>query len=149
LVLVAVSATREVVIGATVHEILAVLTDAESLPEWSDIHLSSDVLDRDDQGRPLRTKMKVKTVGITDEQVLDYTWHDDGLSWTLKSAKQQRSQDARYTLIPEGDDTRVRFELTIDPLMPLPGFLLKRATTGVIGTATDGLRKRVMSLKAS
>jgi len=146
---VAVSDIREVVIEAAVDEILAVLTDAASLPEWSDIHLSAEVLDRDDQDRPLRTKMKVKTVGITDEQVLDYTWRDDGLSWTLRSAKQQRSQDARYTLIPEGDRTRVRFELTIDPLVPLPGFVLKRATKGVMGTATDGLRKRVLSRTGS
>lgn len=143
----AVSETREVVVEATVDEIFAVLVDAESLPEWSDVHVTCEVLDRDDQGRPSRTKMKVKTVGITDEQVLDYTWHDDGLSWTLESAKQQRSQDARYTLIPEGGGTRVRFELTIDPLMPLPGFLLKRATKGIMGTATDGLRKRVLSRK--
>lgn len=141
----AVSATREVVIEATPDEIVGVLTDAESLPEWSDVHQSCEVLDRDDEGRPVRTRMKVKTVGITDEQVLDYTWHDDGLSWTLHSAKQQRAQNARYTLIPEGDATRVRFELTIDPLVPLPGFVIKRATKGVMSTATDGLRKRVLS----
>lgn len=143
----AVSATREVVIEATVDEIRAVITAAESLPEWSDIHLTSEVLERDDRGRPVRTKMKVKIVGITDEQVLDYTWHDDGLSWTLRSAKQQRAQDARYTFTPEGDNTRVRFELTIDPLLPLPGFLLRRATRGVMRTATQGLRKRVLSEK--
>lgn len=142
-----VSDAREIVIEATSDEIMSVLTDAESLPEWSDVHLTSEVLDRDGKGRPTRTKMKVKTVGITDEQVLDYTWHDDGLSWTLVSAKQQRSQDGRYTLTPDGDATRLRFELTIDPLVPLPGFLLKRATKGVMSTATDGLRKRVLSKK--
>jgi hypothetical protein len=51
----------------------------------------------------------VKTVGISDEQVLDYTVHDDGVSWTLVSSKQQRAQHARYTLTPEGDGTRVSF----------------------------------------
>jgi uncharacterized protein YndB with AHSA1/START domain len=141
----AVSETRDILIEAPVSEIFAVLSDPDSLPEWSDVHQTCDVLERDDQGRPTRTRMKVRTAGITDEQVLDYTWHDDGLSWTLKSAKQQRSQEARYTLTPEGDTTRVRFELTIDPLLPLPRFLLKRATKGVMGTATKGLRKRVLS----
>jgi hypothetical protein len=145
--LMAVSETREVVIEATVGEIMAVITDADSLPEWSDVHLTSEVLGRDAKGRPVRTKMKVRTVGITDEQVLDYTLLDDGVAWTLKSAKQQRSQDARYTLTPEGDKTRVKFELTIDPLLPLPGFLLKRATKSVMSTATEGLRKRVLSHK--
>jgi uncharacterized protein YndB with AHSA1/START domain len=143
----AISESSEIVIEATPEEIMEVITDAESLPEWSDAHQSSEVLERDDRGRPLRTKMKVKTVGITDEQVLAYTWYDDGVSWTLESAKQQRSQDARYTLTPEGDKTRVKFDITIDPLIPLPGFLLKKATKGVMGTATDGLRKRVLSVK--
>jgi len=32
-------------------------------------------------------------------------------------------------------------------LVPIPGFLLKRATKGVLETATDGLRKRVLSVK--
>jgi uncharacterized protein YndB with AHSA1/START domain len=143
----AVIESSEVVIEATPEDIMGVITDAESLPEWSDAHQTSEVLERDDQGRPLRTKMKVKTVGITDEQVIEYTWHDDGVSWTLVSANQQRSQDARYTLTPEGDKTRVKFEITIDPLVPLPGFLLKRAIKGVMGTATKGLRMRVLSQK--
>jgi len=70
------------------------------------------------------------------------------VSWTLESANQQRSQDARYTLVPEGDKTRVKFDITIDPLVPLPGFVLRRATKGVMNTATDGLRKRVLSRKS-
>ena len=70
------------------------LTNPESLPEWSDVHLTCEVLDHDDQGRP-RAKMKVRTA-------------------------------------PEAT-TQVKFELTINPLVPLPGFLLKRATKGVMG----------------
>jgi ribosome-associated toxin RatA of RatAB toxin-antitoxin module len=145
----AVSESKEVVIEATPQEILDVIADVESLPEWSDAHQTSEVLERDNKGRPKRAKAKVKTVGITDEQVIEYTWHDDGVSWQLVSAKQQRSQNARYTLTPEGDKTRVRFDITIDPLVPLPGFLLKKATKGAITTSTDGLRKRVLSVKKS
>ena len=144
----AVHESNEVVIEAPPEDIMDVIADVGSLTEWSDAHQSSEVLDRDEAGRPLRARMKVKTAGITDEQVVAYTWHDDGVSWTLESAKQQRSQDARYTLIPEGDKTRVKFEITIDPLVPLPGFVLKRAIKGVISTATDGLRKRVLSQKS-
>jgi len=139
----------KIVIEATPQEILDVLSDVESLPEWSDTHQTSEVLERDEKGRPLRAKAKVKTVGITDEQVICYTWHDDGVSWTLESAKQQRSQDARYTLIPQGDKTRVKFVITIDPLVPLPGFLLRRAIKGWVSTATHGLRKRVLSQKGA
>jgi len=143
----AITESSEIVIEATPKEIMDVISDVEALPEWSDVHQTSEVLERDENGRPLRARAKVKIVGVTDEQVIAYTWQDDGVSWTLESAKQQRSQDARYTLIPEGDKTRVKFDIAIDPLVPLPGFLLKRAIKGLVSTATQGLRKRVLSQK--
>jgi hypothetical protein len=63
------------------------------------------------------------------------------------SSSQQRAQDARYTLVPEGDTTRVTFELTVDPTVPLPGFVVKRGAKGLMETATEGLRKRVLDVK--
>lgn len=139
--------SREIVIEATPAEIMNVLRDLESLTAWSSTHQKVEVLERDDQGRPIKSRQVVKVVGFGDEQVLDYTFHDDGVSWTLVSAKQQRGQNGRYTLIPEGNSTRVRFELTIDPAMPVPGFLVKRGAKGLMDTATEGLRKRVLEFK--
>jgi hypothetical protein len=143
----AVTETREVVIEATPAEIMDVLFDLESLPEWSPAHQSVEILARDNHGRPSRSRQVVKVVGVSDEQVLAYTVLDDGVSWTLISAKQQRAQDARYTLIPEGDVTRVRFELSVDLLVPLPAFVIKRGTKGLMDTATGGLRRRVLEVK--
>ena len=145
----AISETREVVIEATPDEIMDVIADLESLPEWSGPHQSSEILETGADGRPAQAKMKVKTAGITDEQVVAYTWADNTVSWTLVSASQQRSQDAKYTLMPEGDKTRVKFDITIDPLVPLPGFVLKRTIKGVIDISTDGLRKRVLEVKGN
>jgi len=143
----AVTETREVVIEATPAEIMDVLTDLETLTDWSPTHQKVEVLERDAEGRPSKSKQVVKIVGITDEQVLDYTVYDDGVGWTLVSSKQQRGQTGRYTLTPDGDSTQVRFELTVDPTVPLPGFLIKRGAKGLMETATDGLRKRVLKVK--
>jgi hypothetical protein len=143
----AVTESREVVIEATPADIMEVLFDLESLPEWSSAHQKVEILERDDEGRPKRSRQVVKIVGVSDEQVLDYSVHDDGVSWTLVSSKQQRAQDGRYTLTPNGDKTTVRFELTVDPTVPLPGFLVKKGAKGLMETATDGLRKRVLKLK--
>jgi hypothetical protein len=41
----------------------------------------------------------------------------------------------------------VRFDLTVDPSIPIPGFLLKRTLKGGLETATDGLRKQVLKVK--
>jgi len=143
----AVTETREVVIEATPEEIMDVLFDLESLTQWSSAHQKVEILERDSAGHPRRSRQVVKIVGISDEQVLDYTVHADGVSWTLVRSKQQRTQDARYTLTPEGSGTRVRFELAVDPLVPLPGFLIRRGAKGLMETATEGLRKRVLEVQ--
>ncbi|TFV57168.1 SRPBCC family protein [Mycobacterium sp. PS03-16] len=143
----AITESREVVIEASRDDIMDVLFDLESLTEWSSAHQEVEILTRDDDGRPKRSRQVVKIVGVSDEQVLDYTVHDDGVSWTLVSSKQQRAQEGRYTLTADGDRTRVRFELTVDPTVPLPGFLVKKGAKGLMETATDGLRKRVLKVK--
>jgi Polyketide cyclase / dehydrase and lipid transport len=143
----AITESRDIVIEATSDEIMDILLDLESLTEWSSAHQNVEVLERDDEGRPSKSRQVVKVVGVSDEQVLDYTVHDDGVSWTLVSSKQQRAQNGRYTLTPDGDATKVHFELTVDPLVPLPGFLIRRGAKGLMDTATDGLCKQVLKLK--
>lgn len=143
----AITESREVVIEATPDEVMDVLFDLESLTEWSSVHRKVDVLERDDQGHPRRSRQVVKLVGVSDEQELAYTVHDDGVSWSLINAKQQRAQKGRYTLTPEGDATRVRFELTVDLLMPVPGFLVRKGAKSLMDTATKGLRQRVLEIK--
>jgi ribosome-associated toxin RatA of RatAB toxin-antitoxin module len=143
----ATSDSREVVIEASPEEILDVIADVESTPTWSSQYQSAEVLDSYDNGRPRQVKMKVKSVGITDEQVVEYSWTDTGASWTLVSAGQLKAQDASYTLTPDGDKTKVTFAITIDLSVPLPGFVLKRVMKGAMETATDGLRKQVLKVK--
>jgi len=144
----AITEVREVLIEATPDEVMAVLLDMESLTEWSSAHQEIEVLERDAAGRPSRARQVVKIVGVSDEQVLEYTFEDDGVSWTLVSSNQQRAQSGRYTLTPQGDSsTLVRFDLTVDLLMPLPGFLIRKGAQGLMDTATKGLRKRTLEVR--
>ena len=143
----AVSDSREVVIEATPEEILDVIADFESAPDWSSQHKGAEILDTADNGIPGRVKLKLKTMGIADEQVVQYEWADNSAGWTLISSSQLKTQEAKYTLTPDGDKTRVKFEITIDPAVPIPGFVLKRAMKGGLESATDGLREYVMKVK--
>ena len=139
--------SREVVIEATPKEILDVIADVESAHTWSPQYQSAEVLDTYDDGRPKRVKMKVKAAGLTDEMEVEYSWSENSAGWTLISSGQLKAQDATYTLSPAGDKTKVRFDLKVDPSIPIPGFLLKRTLKGAMETATDGLRKQVLKLK--
>lgn len=147
----AVNDSREVVIEATPDEILAVIADVESAPSWSPQYQSAEVLDTYDDGRPRRVKMRVKAAGLTDDLEVEYSFTPNTAGWTLIKSGQLKAQDAMYTLTPAadkaGDKTKVRFDLTVDPAIPIPGFLLKRTIKGAMETATDGLRKQVLKVK--
>ena len=143
----AVKDSREVVIEATPEEILDVIADVENAPSWSPQYQRAEIVDTYDNGRPRTVKIRIKAAGLTDDQVVEYSWADDSVSWTLVSAGQLKAQDAKYTLTPQGDKTRVRFDMDVDPSVPLPGFLLKRTMKGGMETATDGLRKQVLKVK--
>lgn len=143
----ATSDSREVVIEATPQEILDVVADVEATPSWSPQYQRAEILESYDDGRPKQVKMTVKAAGLTDEQVIEYTWGENKVSWTLVSAGQLKAQDASYTLTPDGDKTKVRFDITIDLSVPLPGFILKRTMKGGVETATEGLLKQVLKVK--
>jgi uncharacterized membrane protein len=144
----AIKESRDIVIEASPQEILDVIADFEAMPEWSEPHQSAEVLETGEDGRPSKVKMKVRTAGITDEQVVAYSWSDNVVSWTLVSSGQQKSQDGKYTLVPQDDDdTLLKLEITVDPNVPLPGFVLKRAVKGTIDSATKALRERVLKVK--
>jgi ribosome-associated toxin RatA of RatAB toxin-antitoxin module len=143
----AASDSREVVIEATPEEILDVIADVENAPSWSPQYQSAQVLETYDDGRPRRVKMRIKAAGITDEMEVEYRFTDASAGWSLVKSSQLKRQDATYTLTPSGDKTKVRFDLTVDPSIPIPGFLLKRTLKGAMETATDGLRKQVLKLK--
>lgn len=147
----ATSDSREVVIEATPGEILDVIADVESTPTWSPQYQKAVVLESYPDGRPKQVEMTVKAAGLTDKMVIEYTWADDGVTWTLVSSGQLKAQDAGYTLTPvPGADpakTKVKFDMKIDLSIPMPGFLLKRTLKGGMETATDGLRKHIIAVK--
>ena len=85
--------SREVVIEATPEQILDVIADVEATPTWSPQYQKAEVLDRYDNGRPKQVRMTVKAAGLTDEQVIEYTWArrlrhvDAGLGRTSSSPR--------------------------------------------------------------
>ncbi|BCN48675.1 cyclase [Prescottella equi] len=140
----AVSGAKEFQVEAAPADVMAAIAAVDRLPEWSSAHKKVIVESTHADGRPCRVRMTVSIMGINDEQVVDYSWDGDtGMSWTLVESTQQNSQDGSYTLTPKGDGTLVKFALTVDPKIPLPGFLLKKAQKIALETASQGLTKFV------
>jgi uncharacterized protein YndB with AHSA1/START domain len=145
LVVVAVQASREIVIDAPPEAIMEALADICAVPSWSPVHKRAEVIDTYPDGRPHHVKVTVKVIGIVDQEVLEYHWGADWVVWDAQRTLQQHAQHVEYTLQRERDDkTRVRFAITLEPSAPVPEFLVNRARKKVLAAATEGLRRRVM-----
>jgi hypothetical protein len=125
------------------------LADIDAVPSWSPLHKKAEVLDRHSNGRPHHVKATMRIMGITDTEVLEYNWGHNWMVWDAHNTFQQRGQHGEYNLIPELDRTRVRFDIILDLMAPIPEFLIKRAQRIVLDVATEGLRKRVMQSGAA
>jgi uncharacterized protein YndB with AHSA1/START domain len=145
----AVRASREVVFNAPPEAILDALADIDAVPAWSPVHKHAEVLDRHPDGRPHHVKATLKIMGISDKEVLEYHWGPRWMVWDARDTFQQRGQHGEYNLTPEGDKTRVRFDIIMDLAAPVPEFLIKRARKIVLDIATERLRRRVMEKYAS
>jgi hypothetical protein len=141
----AVRGSREIVIDASPDVVLDALADVEAVPTWSSIHKHAHVVDRYDDGRPRRVKVTVKLFGLVDHEILEYHWGRNWMVWDADRTAQQHAQHVEYTLQREGDATRVRFDITLEPSAPLPHFLVKRAKKAVLAAATEGLRRYVLN----
>jgi hypothetical protein len=135
-----------VVFEAAPDAILDVLADIEALPSWTSVYRHAEVLDRHPDGRPHHVKATMRLMGISEKEVLEYNWGRHWVVWDAEETFQQRGQHGEYNLTPEGDKTRVRFDLIVDPSAPIPQFLIKKAKKLVLDVALERLRRRVMEL---
>lgn len=124
------------------------LADICAVPSWSSVHKRAEIIDTYPDGRPHHVKVTVKVIGIIDQEVLEYHWGSDWVVWDAQKTIQQHGQHVEYTLRREGvDQTRVRFDITLEPAAPVPEFLVNRARKKVLNAATEGLRRRVMGVE--
>ena len=116
------------------------LTDVGVLSSWSPLHKSVEVIDCYPDGRPFHVKATIKFLGLVDKEILEYHWGPDWVVYDAKGTAQQHGQHVEYNLKPEGvDKTRVRFDITVEPAGPVPGFIVKRAAENVLDAAVKGL----------
>lgn len=128
---------------------MAALSDVGMLTAWSHLHKNVEVIDYYPDGRPHHVKATVKVLGLVDKQILEYHWGPDWVVWDADKTYQQRGQHIEYNLRPEGvDKTRVRFDITVEPTGPIPGFIVRRASEHILDAAAKGLRERVLGDKS-
>jgi uncharacterized protein YndB with AHSA1/START domain len=145
---VAEQAREHTTINAPVERCFAALTDFETYPEWAADLKEAKVLETDSEGRPLVVEFRAAAMGRSTTYRLryDYAEAPHRLGWILDEGDIQRELDGAYHLRPSEEQpgsTEVTYELSIDLIMPIPGFVKRRAEARILKTALDQLKARV------
>jgi uncharacterized membrane protein len=141
-------ATETIEISASPERVLEVLLDLESYPTWARDLKGVTVESRDEEGRGQEVTFRAAAMGRSTSYTLRYTYEDDPrrMSWELVRGDIARRIDGSYLLEPvpgEGDRTNVTYDLTVDLVIPLPGFVKRRAEGKIINTALRELRSHL------
>lgn len=138
-------ATQQIVVGASPQRTWEVLTDFDDYPTWATDLKAAEVVARDDAGRALEVAFRAAAMGRSTSYTLryDYAEAPDVLAWRLVEGDITRKLDGRYELAAvagDGDRTQVTYHLEVDLLVPLPGFVKRRAEARIVTTALRSLR---------
>ena len=139
-------------IAAPPGEVLDVIADFESYPQWATEVKNVTILTEEGDGWADQVQFTLDAGAIKDTYTLDYEWDvtTDGtgvVSWSLVEANVLKAMNGSYTLAAQGrTGTTVTYRLAVDVKIPMLGMLKRKAEKVIIDTALKGLKKRVESL---
>ena len=133
-------ATQRTVISASPAEVWAVLTDFDAYPTWAHDLKQATVLTRDDEGRGLDVAFRAAAMGRSTSYTLryDYGRAPKVLAWELVEGDITRKLDGSYELLAvdgEPERTEVVYHLEAELVVPLPGFVKRRAEGRIMSAA--------------
>lgn len=105
------------------------------------------VRSRDDQGRPLQVEYRASALGRSTRYMLeyDYSQSPSRLSWHLVEGDIMRALNGAYSFVEVDGGTQVFYELDIELVVPLPGFVKRRAEARILAEAIKDLKARAES----
>lgn len=134
--------TQHMYIAAPQSDIWAALTDFERYTEWARDLKEVNVVERDGEGRATVVHYRAAGMGRSTNYSLRYEWDDapDRLPWELVEGDIMRVLDGAYELSERDGGTDVTYHLRVDLVVPLPGFVKRRAEARIVSTALRDLR---------
>ena len=134
-------------VRATPAEVMAVVADFESYPDWVGNLEQVEVQARDRRGRGTRVAFRLRTPLGEQAYTLAYRYlaRNAGVSWTYVEGTLDDLAGA-YDLETTGDGTtRVTYRLEVAIGTPLPGLVKRQAAKQIVRSALSDLKRRVES----
>ena len=140
-------ATEVRVIQASPDRCYQLAADVSSYPDWTTDLKDATVLEADNEGRPFLVEFRAAAMGRSAAYTLQYD-HSEApgrISWVQTAGDITKRLDGWYTFgaIPDSpDECEVTYHLEVELLVPLPGFVKRRAEGRIIHTALADLQAR-------
>lgn len=140
--------TKQILVDAPPELCYEVICDFERYPEWVRDLKRVEVRERDESGRPWHITFYATAMGRSATYVLEYNYESEPLRivWKLLEGDLVKQLDGEYRFVPAPDEegkTLLTYSLTVDLVVPVPGYVRRRAEARILQAALDGFRKRV------
>jgi ribosome-associated toxin RatA of RatAB toxin-antitoxin module len=136
--------TQSITVEAPAAEVMAVIADFPSYPQWVAAAKKVEVLESGADGRARRVHFVLDAGAIKDDYTLEYDWDGDRqVTWNLVEGQMQKRQEGSYTLVEKDGATEVTYAITIDLAIPMLGMIKRKAEKVILDTALKELKKRV------
>ncbi|NNN15393.1 MAG: hypothetical protein HKL82_05970 [Acidimicrobiaceae bacterium] len=145
------SAKEKVIVRATPEECYSVVIDFASYPEWASDIKSVNISKMDADGRATEVTFRAGAFGRSTSYTLGYNHNEapGSISWKQVGGDITSRLDGRYRFVQLDDtQTEVEYELDAELLVPIPGFIKRRAESKIVHSALEDLRSRVEGVAA-
>jgi carbon monoxide dehydrogenase subunit G len=140
-------AEGSIVIDAPLEDVMEVIEDYESYPDWADVNTVT-VNERGEGGRATEVAYEVDVPVLGKAAyTLSYQYApgDTGISWVTREARGAIRDIRGEYLLDELDEgtTKVTYRLAVELGVLVPGFLRTEGSKRVIENALEKLKRRV------
>jgi ribosome-associated toxin RatA of RatAB toxin-antitoxin module len=133
-------ATKSITIHASAEHCYAVAADFVHYPDWAQDVKETTVRATDDAGRATEVEFRASALGRSTHYTLAYD-HTDApgrLKWQLVKGDIMRAVDGEYTFTVTGPNScEVVYDLSIELVVPIPGFVKRRAEVRILSTLEE------------
>ena len=134
------TATEIITIDAPPEKVWDIAVDLARYPEWAR-DIKSVIIHRTDaEGRPAEVEFRTSALGRSTHYTLAYEYSDapSQMGWRMLKGDIQRSIDGTFRFHSRNDGTtEVRYDLAIDLVVPLPGFVKRRDEVRILNTVRE------------
>jgi uncharacterized membrane protein len=134
------TATDTITISAPLEQVWQIAVDIERYPVWAHDVKEVIVAERDEDGRPTMVEFRTSALGRSTHYTLAYRYDQAPriLAWTMVKGDIQRSIEGAFTFQTDGNGgTEVQYDLEIELVVPLPGFVKRRAERRILNAIRE------------